>query len=124
MPLQLDDPSSGLPNKSHVIATQPILSSQENLQNGTLSPKRMNKTIGGDSNAEMIISYVDDMRFNIAIREVFLNRFVQMFHSYEHFVLHAEAGQSQRDSVHTFDKVTITVQLATLLSWFQSLLIY
>ena len=32
--------------------------------------------------------YQETLIFNNAIREIFLNRFVQMFSSYEHFVIH------------------------------------
>lgn len=32
--------------------------------------------------------YADTLIFNNAIREIFLNRFVQIFSSYEHFVIH------------------------------------
>jgi hypothetical protein len=31
--------------------------------------------------------YTEDLRFNNAVREVFLNRFVYMFSAYEHFVI-------------------------------------
>jgi hypothetical protein len=31
--------------------------------------------------------YVEDLRFNNAVREVFLNRFVYLFSAYEHFVI-------------------------------------
>lgn len=31
--------------------------------------------------------YMDDLRFNNAVREVFLNRFVYLFSAYEHFVI-------------------------------------
>lgn len=31
--------------------------------------------------------YVEDLRFNNAVREVFLNRFVYIFSAYEHFVI-------------------------------------
>jgi len=31
--------------------------------------------------------YVEDLRFNNAVREVFLNRFVSVFSAYEHFVI-------------------------------------
>jgi hypothetical protein len=31
--------------------------------------------------------YIEDLRFNNAVREVFLNRFVYMFSAYEHFVI-------------------------------------
>lgn len=32
-------------------------------------------------------SYVEDLRFNNSIREIFLNRFVHIFQSYENFVI-------------------------------------
>ena len=32
--------------------------------------------------------YQDTLVFNNAIREIFLNRFVQLFSGYEHFVIH------------------------------------
>jgi hypothetical protein len=32
--------------------------------------------------------YAAELRFNNAIREVFLNRFVHIFSAYEHFVIH------------------------------------
>jgi hypothetical protein len=31
--------------------------------------------------------YVEDLTFNNAVREVFLNRFVYLFSAYEHFVI-------------------------------------
>ncbi|XP_066590065.1 DENN domain-containing protein 5B isoform X1 [Prorops nasuta] len=54
--------------------------------------------------------YQETLLFNHAIREVFLNRFVQMFSSYEHFVIHPSQDKdewlSNRDSMHVFDKAT------------------
>lgn len=40
--------------------------------------------------------YVEDLRFNNAVREVFLNRFVYIFSAYEHFVIQPNqvSGQS------------------------------
>lgn len=32
-------------------------------------------------------SYLEELRFNNAVREIFLNRFVHIFHSYENFVI-------------------------------------
>jgi hypothetical protein len=32
--------------------------------------------------------YAAELRFNNAVREVFLNRFVHIFSAYEHFVIH------------------------------------
>ena len=31
--------------------------------------------------------YIEDQKCNNAIREIFLNRFVHIFHTYEHFVI-------------------------------------
>ncbi|GAU98066.1 hypothetical protein RvY_09263-2 [Ramazzottius varieornatus] len=113
-----NNPGQNIPNLPKSSVAQPVLSSQENMQNENMSPKRGSRGNAVDGSAEMIISYVDDMRFNIAIREIFLNRFVQMFHSYEHFVLHADAAESQRESVHTFDKVVfLSDQPDTHLAW-------
>ncbi|XP_022243870.1 LOW QUALITY PROTEIN: DENN domain-containing protein 5B-like [Limulus polyphemus] len=53
--------------------------------------------------------YVEDLKFNNAIREVFLNRFIQMFSSYDHFVIQPnqqdlEQWVSSRESMQNFDK--------------------
>jgi hypothetical protein len=71
------------------------------------SPKKVSRGFGGGGapNTAYMIPYIDDLRFNNAIREVFLNRFVQMFYSYDHFVLQSDAADYNRDNVHTFDKV-------------------
>ncbi|KAL0133099.1 hypothetical protein PUN28_000696 [Cardiocondyla obscurior] len=54
--------------------------------------------------------YQDTLIFNNAIREIFLNRFVQMFSSYEHFVIQPSQDKDEwitnRDSMHVFDKAT------------------
>ncbi|KAF4523620.1 hypothetical protein B566_EDAN010129 [Ephemera danica] len=54
--------------------------------------------------------YAAELRFNNAIREVFLNRFVHIFSAYEHFVIHPNQDMEQwlscRDSMHNFDKAT------------------
>ncbi|XP_018345255.1 PREDICTED: DENN domain-containing protein 5B isoform X1 [Trachymyrmex septentrionalis] len=54
--------------------------------------------------------YQETLIFNNAIREIFLNRFVQMFSSYEHFVIHPSQDKDEwinnRDSMHVFDKAT------------------
>ncbi|XP_014234902.1 DENN domain-containing protein 5B isoform X2 [Trichogramma pretiosum] len=54
--------------------------------------------------------YKETLIFNNAIREIFLNRFVQIFSSYEHFVIlpnqDKEEWMANRDSVHLFDKAT------------------
>lgn len=73
--------------------------------------KKMSKSKPVDPSTMYALSYLDDMKFNNAVREVFLNRFVQIFYSYEHFVLHmgrdVESWMNNRESVHTFDKVGI-----------------
>ncbi|XP_076249872.1 DENN domain containing pinstripe isoform X2 [Calliopsis andreniformis] len=54
--------------------------------------------------------YQETLMFNNAIREIFLNRFVQIFSSYEHFVIQPSQEKdewlSNRDSMHVFDKAT------------------
>ncbi|XP_012523776.1 DENN domain-containing protein 5B isoform X1 [Monomorium pharaonis] len=54
--------------------------------------------------------YQGTLIFNSAIREIFLNRFVQMFSSYEHFVIQPSQDKDEwinnRDSMHVFDKAT------------------
>jgi len=53
-----------------------------------------------DSITEKILTpqeeYQETLIFNNAIREIFLNRFVQMFSSYEHFVI-----QPSQVRIHT-----------------------
>ncbi|XP_021923906.1 DENN domain-containing protein 5A isoform X4 [Zootermopsis nevadensis] len=54
--------------------------------------------------------YIEDLRFNNAVREVYLNRFVYMFSAYEHFVIQPNQDKEQwlknRDSMQNFDKAT------------------
>ena len=35
----------------------------------------------------IVEQYYEDLKFNNSIREIFMNRFVQMFAAYEHFVI-------------------------------------
>ncbi|CAL4110696.1 unnamed protein product, partial [Meganyctiphanes norvegica] len=56
---------------------------------------------------------IEDLKFNNAVRELFLNRFVQMFCAYDHFVIQPnthevdmETWVSCRESMVTFDKAT------------------
>ncbi|KAL1509617.1 hypothetical protein ABEB36_004327 [Hypothenemus hampei] len=56
-------------------------------------------------------SYLDNMRFNNAIRETFLNRFVHIFQSYENFVIfptnhNKEDWFNNRDEMQNFDKAS------------------
>ncbi|XP_045492150.1 DENN domain-containing protein 5B isoform X3 [Colias croceus] len=54
--------------------------------------------------------YNEDIRFNIAIRETFLNRFVHMFLMYENFVIMPDQDRdswlSSRESMVNFDKAS------------------
>ncbi|GLH07324.1 DENN domain-containing protein 5B [Gryllus bimaculatus] len=54
--------------------------------------------------------YIDDLHFNTAVREIFLNRFVNIFSSYEHFIIlpnqNREQWLSNRDTMQNFDKAT------------------
>ncbi|XP_017752673.1 PREDICTED: DENN domain-containing protein 5B isoform X3 [Eufriesea mexicana] len=67
-----------------------------------------------DNGKERIFSpqeeYQETLIFNNAIRETFLNRFVQIFSSYEHFVIQPSQDKDEwlnnRDSMHVFDKAT------------------
>lgn len=56
----------------------------------------------------MSISDVSQLKFNGAIREIFLNCFVHMFASYENFVIvptqDLESWMSNRETVYNFDK--------------------
>ncbi|XP_054266195.1 DENN domain-containing protein 5B isoform X4 [Macrosteles quadrilineatus] len=55
-------------------------------------------------------SYERELRFNNSIREIFLNRFVHIFASYEHFVIQPNQDKEQwlsnRESMQNFDKAT------------------
>jgi hypothetical protein len=55
-------------------------------------------------------SYIEDLRFNNCIREIFLNRFVHIFHSYENFVIFPNQDKedwfNNRDSMQNFDKAS------------------
>ncbi|XP_033362802.1 DENN domain-containing protein 5A isoform X2 [Bombus vosnesenskii] len=67
-----------------------------------------------DNVKEQILSpqeeYQEMLMFNNAIREIFLNRFVQIFSNYEHFVIQPSQDKDEwlnnRDSMHVFDKAT------------------
>ncbi|XP_037943215.1 DENN domain-containing protein 5B isoform X2 [Teleopsis dalmanni] len=52
--------------------------------------------------------YYQDLRINNSLREIFLNRFVHMFYSYEFFVIYPnqdkEEWLSNRESLQNFDK--------------------
>lgn len=54
--------------------------------------------------------YCEDLRLNNSIREIFLNRFVQMFATYEHFVIMPNQDKNEwmtnRESLQNFDKAS------------------
>jgi DENN domain-containing protein 5 len=54
--------------------------------------------------------YADDLRFNNHIREIFLNRFVQMFVAYEQYVIFPTQPKDEwltnRESLQNFDKAS------------------
>ena len=47
-------------------------------------------------------SYLNELKFNNAIRQVFLNRFVHLFHNFENFLIHINGSNCDDDN---FDKV-------------------
>lgn len=54
--------------------------------------------------------YCEDLRLNNSVREIFLNRFVQMFASYENFVILPNQDKNEwltnRESLQNFDKAS------------------
>ncbi|XP_031629908.1 DENN domain-containing protein 5B isoform X2 [Contarinia nasturtii] len=54
--------------------------------------------------------YCEDLRLNNSVREIFLNRFVQMFATYEHFVIWPNQDKNEwltnRESLQNFDKAS------------------
>lgn len=54
--------------------------------------------------------YCEDLRLNNSVREIFLNRFVQMFATYEHFVILPNQDKNEwltnRESLQNFDKAS------------------
>ncbi|XP_016993920.2 DENN domain-containing protein 5B isoform X2 [Drosophila takahashii] len=52
--------------------------------------------------------YYQDLRINNSVREIFLNRFVHMFHAYEYFVIYPNQARdewiSNRETLQNFDK--------------------
>ncbi|KAK6630277.1 hypothetical protein RUM44_004944 [Polyplax serrata] len=63
-------------------------------------------------------SYEDELKFNNSVRETFLGRFVNIFYSYEHFVIlpsEKEKGEwlRERETMQNFDKATFLSDQAT-----------
>uniref|UniRef100_A0A0A9WD06 DENN domain-containing protein 5B n=2 Tax=Lygus hesperus TaxID=30085 RepID=A0A0A9WD06_LYGHE len=63
-----------------------------------------------ESEVTTAAQYTKDLRINNAIREIFLNRFVHIFASYEHFIIQPNQDKdewlSNRESMQNFDKAT------------------
>ncbi|KAG5882112.1 hypothetical protein JTB14_016875 [Gonioctena quinquepunctata] len=72
--------------------------------------RRTGVTIDSNETNQPTDSYIEDLRFNNSIREIFLNRFVHIFHSYENYVIFPNQGKedwfNNRDSMQNFDKAS------------------
>lgn len=90
-------------------------------QSGSTTPKK--SSAGSLTNNEQ---YYNDLRLNAEIREIFLNRFCQIFLDYEQFVILPNQSKSEwlknRESMHNFDKASFlsdqTTQYRPFLSQF------
>ena len=64
----------------------------------------------GVTSGKSKLRYKDKMILNVVLREVFVNRFVSMFHSFEHFVIINDEQDlnmtPQQDTPQNFDKVS------------------
>lgn len=88
---------------------------------GSMTSKR--SSVGNMTNNEQ---YYNDLRLNAEIREIFLNRFCQIFLDYEQFVILPNQNKSEwlknRESMHNFDKASFlsdqTTQYRPFLSQF------
>lgn len=93
----------------------------QNTSAGTESSKR--SFVGSLTDNEQ---YYNDLRLNAEIREIFLNRFCQIFLDYEQFVILPNQNKSEwlknRESMHNFDKASFlsdqTTQYRPFLSQF------
>uniref|UniRef100_A0A1Y1MVA6 UDENN domain-containing protein n=1 Tax=Photinus pyralis TaxID=7054 RepID=A0A1Y1MVA6_PHOPY len=71
--------------------------------------RRTGVTLDRTESTQPSDSYIEDLRFNNSIREIFLNRFVHIFQSYENFIILPNQRDkddwfNNRDSVQNFDK--------------------
>lgn len=96
-------------------------SEHQGSSSGSTTPKR--SAAGSLTNNEQ---YYNDLRLNAEIREIFLNRFCQIFLDYEQFVILPNQNKSEwlknRESMHNFDKASFlsdqTTQYRPFLSQF------
>lgn len=77
------------------------------LEDSPLSEKEKEVRVSNEFDG-MSISEINQLKFNNAVREIFLNCFVHMFASYENFVINPsqdlESWLSNRETIHSFDK--------------------
>ncbi|XP_045479096.1 DENN domain-containing protein 5B isoform X1 [Harmonia axyridis] len=70
--------------------------------------RRTGVTLDQNDSGLPVDTYIEDLRFNNSIREIFLNRFVHIFQSYENFVIFPNQAKedwvNNRDSMQNFDK--------------------
>ncbi|KAL3266984.1 hypothetical protein HHI36_011132 [Cryptolaemus montrouzieri] len=70
--------------------------------------RRTGVTLDQNDSGHPSDSYIEDLKFNNSIREIFLNRFVHIFQSYENFVIFPNQAKAEwlnnRDSMQNFDK--------------------
>ena len=68
------------------------------------------ETIGSVKSSKSKLTYKDKMILNVVLREVFVNRFGNLFHSFEHFVIINDEQDlnltPQADTPQNFDKVS------------------
>ncbi|XP_030385516.1 DENN domain-containing protein 5B [Scaptodrosophila lebanonensis] len=76
----------------------------------TLPPSRLNSASRRHDKPKLspVEQYYQDLRINNSLREIFLNRFVHMFHAYEYFVIYPNQAKdewlSNRETLQNFDK--------------------
>lgn len=72
--------------------------------------RRTGVTLNQNETTQPTDTYIEDLRFNNSIREIFLNRFVHIFQSYESFVIFPNQDKedwfNNRDSMQNFDKAS------------------
>jgi hypothetical protein len=88
---------------------------EENIQNCAISGlDSTQKVSSGSTSSSATVSkneeYFNDLRLNAEIREIFLNRFCQIFLAYEQFVILPNQTKIEwlknRESLHNFDKAS------------------
>nr|CAH7753124.1 unnamed protein product [Callosobruchus chinensis] len=72
--------------------------------------RRTGVALDPNESNQPVDSYVEDLKFNNSVREIFLNRFVHIFQSYENFVIFPNQDKedwlNNRDSMQNFDKAS------------------